>query len=132
MSQAINENLSPERIVQAGEELVRVVTSPQYLEAAAEVNALPVEQRLEAVKELLSVEALRARGLEIPEGLRISPRWFEPPTAGVLSADSADSADSAESEVLAHGAAPATSTLCISVGTVLCVSYGSDLPGYAA
>lgn len=129
MSQAINENLSPERIVQAGEELVRVVTSPQYLEAAAEVNALPVEQRLEAVKELLSVEALRARGLEIPEGLRISPRWFEPPTAGVLSADSADSA---ESEVLAHGAAPATSTLCISVGTVLCVSYGSDLPGYAA
>ncbi|MYS24722.1 hypothetical protein GA0115240_16804 [Streptomyces sp. DvalAA-14] len=117
----MNEDLSPESMREASEQLIRVVTSPEYLELAAEINALPVDERFEATAERLTPEALRTRGLELPEALRISPRWFEPPTAGVLTAD----------DVLAHGAnvaAPVApgGTLCVSVGEIVCVSYGSS------
>jgi hypothetical protein len=116
----MNEDLSPEAVRDASEQLIRVVTSPEYLELAAEINALPVEDRLTATAERLTPEALRERGLELPEALRISPRWFEPPQDGVLTAD----------EVLAHTASAVApiqkgGTLCVSVGEVVCVSYGS-------
>ncbi|MHA6757810.1 hypothetical protein [Streptacidiphilus sp. PAMC 29251] len=109
----MNEDLSPESVREASEQLIRVVTSPQYLEMAAEINALPQEDRFEATKTLLTVDALRARGLDIPESLRISPRWFEPPQVGLVTAD----------DVLAHQAPG--STTCISVGEIVCVSHGS-------
>jgi hypothetical protein len=121
----MKEDLSPEAVAEASEQLARVVTSPQYLEIAAEINALPVEERFEATRTRLTVDALRERGLEIPEALRISPRLFEPPTDGALPADSALSGD----EVLAHAQAVAPiqkGTLCVSVGEIVCVSYGSD------
>lgn len=116
----MNEDLSPEAVRDASEQLIRVVTSPEYLALAAEINALPVDDRFEATAARLTPEALRERGLEIPEALRISPRWFEPPTAGALSAD----------DVLAHALATApistAPTLCVSVGEIVCVSYGSS------
>jgi hypothetical protein len=115
----MNEDLTPESIRDASEKLIEVVTSPEYLELAAEINALPVADRFEAISERLTPGALRARGLELPEELRISPRWFEPPQAGVLTAD----------DVLAHTAAPVApvSGLCVSLGEIICVSYGSSV-----
>ncbi|WP_328914123.1 MULTISPECIES: hypothetical protein [unclassified Streptomyces] len=118
----MNEDLSPEAVRDASEQLIRVVTSPEYLALAAEINALPVDDRFEATAARLTPEALRERGLEIPEALRISPRWFEPPTAGALSAE----------DVLAHSNTTTTApistapTLCVSVGEIVCVSYGSS------
>lgn len=115
----MNEDLSPASMRDASEELIRVVTSPEYLSLAAEINALPQAERFAATQARLTPEALRARGLEIPEALRISPRWFEPPQDGVLTAD----------DVLAHSQAVAPvkgGTICVSVGEIVCVSYGSS------
>lgn len=120
----MREDLSPEAIAEASDQLARVVTSPQYLEIAAEINALPAEERLEATRDRLTVDALRERGFEAPEALRISPRLFEPPEDGALPADSAPTGE----EVLAHTAVDQMQkpTLCVSVGEIVCVSYGSD------
>ena len=115
----MNEDLSPEDLRAASEALVKVVTSPQYLAIAAEINALPEEEREAATLRLLTVDALRERGLEVPEGLRISPRWFEPPEVG-LASDTA--------EVLAHNSVPVPPpTVCVSVGFIVCVSYGQPI-----
>jgi hypothetical protein len=110
----MKEDLSPDHIREASEALIRVVTSPQYLAVAAEINALPLPERERATLELMTVDGLRSRGLQVPDGLRISPRWFEPPAAG-RNADNA--------EVLAHGAAELGT--CVSVGEIVCVSQGT-------
>jgi hypothetical protein len=117
----MQEDLSPDHIREASEALIRVVTSPQYLTVAAEINSMPPDERHQATMELMTVEGLRSRGLQVPDGLRISPRWFEPPEAGLL-------AESAE--VLAHGATnpndPSGGTTCVSVGEIVCVSHGTS------
>lgn len=113
----MNEDLSPAHVRTASEALIDVITSPQYLGVAAEINALPEEEREAATFRLLTVDELRKRGLQIPDGLRVSPRWFEPPEAG-RDADSA--------EVLAHDAAAAGDTWCVSVGVIACISHGVE------
>jgi hypothetical protein len=95
------------------EQLTNLVLSDQFRSAVAEAAAYPEEQRKDAAARIVSVENLRSHGLDIPPGLRISPRVFEPPAAGML-------ADSPE--VVAHTATPLG--VCVSLGVYLCVSWG--------
>src|SRR5262245_58515967 len=74
---------SPQLTQQEAEEfaskLNRVVTSPQFMDLIGELAALPEDQRKERAAQLASVDTLRNRGVPIPEGLRLSTRFFESP-----------------------------------------------------
>lgn len=62
-------------------QLADVVTNPKFTAAVEELQQLPPDERLAAFDRIASTNALRARGLEFPDDLRTSPRYFERPSS---------------------------------------------------
>lgn len=112
--------------------LVSVVTQPAFRRLIKEVEGTPSEQRLEAATRLATVDNLRARGVSIPQGLRLSMRWFEndpgithgsltgtPEAPAVTKEAAAPEAAAAEAAMI-----PAGLTICLSLGFFICASVG--------
>jgi hypothetical protein len=59
------------------DEMIAALTSPPYVEAMRAVRAAPEDERLDEAAKRLSPEALRDLGVPIPDGMRISSRYFE-------------------------------------------------------
>ena len=68
---------TPEEFKAATNRLVETVTSDEMVERMRAFKHLPPEDRLAQASKLLSVEGLKERGVEMPEGMRISSRYFE-------------------------------------------------------
>jgi hypothetical protein len=99
------------------EEMTKVATNPVMLNLLKEIEAAPSGSKFDAARPLITREALAAKGLELPPEGRVSLREFEDRTQHVIKKD----------EMLAPPIVPADDggTLCVSVGYVVCVSYGS-------
>ncbi|SFV37033.1 hypothetical protein [Hyphomicrobium facile] len=57
--------------------IIDALTAPAYVAALRAVKAAPVEKRLLEATKRLTPEALRREGVNLPEGMRISSRYFE-------------------------------------------------------
>lgn len=57
--------------------MVDAITSPAYVEAMRAVKSAPQGKRLDEALRRLTPEALRSQGVPLPEGMRISSRYFE-------------------------------------------------------
>jgi hypothetical protein len=62
--------------------MIEALTDPRYVEAVRAVRAAPDEERLVEATRRLSPDALRRLGVPIPDGMRISSRYFEPGLPG--------------------------------------------------
>lgn len=71
-----------DEIRKLSKQLAELVTDPRFKEAVAELQSLPPNQRQKGFDRIASVDALKARGLKLPNGLRTSPRYFEDPETG--------------------------------------------------
>lgn len=71
-------NLRSEELAEATKEMVEALTHPEYVEAMRLLKSTPTERRLTEAMKRLTPEALRERGVPLPEGMRISSRYFEP------------------------------------------------------
>jgi hypothetical protein len=71
------EELSPIRLREITNRMVDAVTSPQFIEAMRAVRAAPEDRRLVEASRRLAPDALRAAGVPLPNGVRISSRYFE-------------------------------------------------------
>jgi len=58
----------------------KIVGDPRMLALLGEVERAPAAKRLATAKKLATVQALKARGIPIPEGFRITTRVFEDPS----------------------------------------------------
>jgi hypothetical protein len=58
--------------------MIAAIASPPFVAAMAALRAVPEAQRLAQGANLLSPAALRAQGVQLPAGMRITTRYFEP------------------------------------------------------
>ncbi len=73
----MDEELSAERLREITAKMVDAISSPAYVEAMRAVKAAPEGQRLAEAMRRLTPDVLRAQGVPLPEGMRISSRYFE-------------------------------------------------------
>jgi hypothetical protein len=102
------------------ESLVDVVTRAEFTDLLRAIENAPEADRPEVAQQVATVSALRERGIPIPEGLRITTRVFENPDDPRTIATS--TVDDRRPEAAAREAGGGT--VCVSVGEILCVSYG--------
>ncbi|WP_347138856.1 hypothetical protein [Paracoccus sp. SSK6] len=57
--------------------IIDAITSEPFLKRMEEIRKLPMEERLMRARDILSVDGLREAGVSMPEGMRISSRYFE-------------------------------------------------------
>jgi hypothetical protein len=101
------------------DQLARIVSHPGFTELVKEIEEAPDGDRMAAAQRLATVQELERRGVEAPEGLRITTRYFEDPDSQ-LRGDIATDQSGTHSDV-------ASGTLCTSLGFFACVSYGEQL-----
>jgi hypothetical protein len=71
------DELSSENLKEIVGKMVDAITSSAYVEAMRAVKSAPEGQRLDEAIRRLTPDALRAQGVRLPEGMRISSRYFE-------------------------------------------------------
>lgn len=69
--------LDAEFLRKTTDELIEALTSPAYIEAVRAVRVAPEDKRMLEASKRLTPEALRALGVPLPAGMRISSRYFE-------------------------------------------------------
>jgi hypothetical protein len=57
--------------------IIDALTAPAYVAALRHVKDAPIEKRLLEATKRLTPEALRSQGVKLPDGMRISSRYFE-------------------------------------------------------
>lgn len=129
----------PERQVDAATEqmikdLATITAHPEFTNLINEIGAQPAAERLDCAKSLATPEEFSNRGIPTPEGLRITMRYFEAPTASTVhQVKIADQVFRGRDLGL-----NAKETVCTSVGgpqpdgTTVCVSVGSKKKNIAA
>ncbi|MDL5363417.1 hypothetical protein [Halalkalicoccus sp. NIPERK01] len=66
-----------EQVEKTLSEVLEVITSREYIDQMNKVREAPVDERLAAGAKYLTPEALREAGVDVPEGFRISSRYFD-------------------------------------------------------
>jgi len=69
--------LDRESLRQSTDQILKSVTSPEFLAQLEAVRRIPRERRIEEAAKRLTPDAMRAAGISLPEGVRISSRYFE-------------------------------------------------------
>lgn len=64
--------------------LSELIAHPEMQRITDEILAAPESERLELVNKIATPEALAARGIPVPEGVKITTRYFEDPPTGAV------------------------------------------------
>src|SRR5512133_2316254 len=108
----------PPRVTRAQiDELSRVVRNPEFLRMISEIEATPPDRRPRVARQFATREALSDRSIPLPEGFRVTLRWFEDGARPKTLAERQISPIRPEAEL-----ALARPTICASVGVVVCAS----------
>lgn len=99
--------------------LAAVVSHPEFSKMLQEIEAKPGEERMKFAKIIATPKELARRGIPMPEGFRITTRIFEAPGASVVRAVKID-----EDILGADGKTAYATTICASLGFILCVTVG--------
>ncbi len=59
------------------DEMLEALANPAFLEQIEAMQQLPLEQRMEEAAKRLTPAALKRAGIDLPEGGRLSTRYFE-------------------------------------------------------
>jgi hypothetical protein len=81
---ADKQRLDPEQLRRETGRMIDALTDPRYVAAVRAVRAAPDDERLAEATRQLSSEGLRKLGVPIPEGMRLSSRYFEPGLPGEI------------------------------------------------
>lgn len=72
-----DEELDPQRLREITEQMLRAMTSPEFVEQLQAVRNARGDRQLAEASQRLTPEALREAGVDLPDGMRISSRYFE-------------------------------------------------------
>ncbi len=67
--------------------MVEMLSHPAFVAAMKNMKATPIKKRRAVGKKTLTVKALKAKGVPIPAGMRLTTRYFEPGRPGVVEID---------------------------------------------
>ncbi|WP_175948740.1 hypothetical protein [Burkholderia pyrrocinia] len=69
--------LDVDRLRKLTDDMIVALTSPAFVEAMRTFKATPVPERLKLGEQILTPDALRAKGVPLPEDMRVTSRYFE-------------------------------------------------------
>jgi hypothetical protein len=76
--QTVEDQLNRERLLRVTNELINAMTSPEFIEKMRLARSVSdTDSGVSAVARLLSIDGLRASGVDIPPDLRLTSRVFE-------------------------------------------------------
>lgn len=81
------ELIDPKKVRAEMEEMITMITEPAFVRAMKEMKETPVSKRRELGKRTLTVDALKAQGVKIPDGMRLTTRYFEPGKSRYIEVD---------------------------------------------
>jgi hypothetical protein len=70
-------NLDRDSLKKESEKILGCVTNPRFLEQLEEIRRVPRDRRIGEAAKRLTPDALRKAGVDVPEGVRLSSRYFE-------------------------------------------------------
>lgn len=79
-----NDLIDRQKVKKEMDVLINMITHPAFVDAMKKMKASPVSKRRELGKKLLNIDVLKAQGVEIPPGMRLTTRYFEPGRTEVL------------------------------------------------
>ena len=82
-----NELIDPIKIKKEMDHLVEMISHPAFVDAMRQLKAAPIEKRQELGTQLLTLSALTDKGVEMPVGMRLTTRYFEPNKPGFMQFD---------------------------------------------
>lgn len=69
--------IDPDFLKAHTDKIIAAITSPAYVEAMKKLRGTPSEMRRALAEKILTPDALRAAGVPLPAGMRISSRYFQ-------------------------------------------------------
>jgi hypothetical protein len=79
--------IDPGKLKQLTDEMITAISHPAFVAAMNKMKKTPMDQRLSVASKILTPAALKAKGVPLPEGMRISSRYFEPGIPTVIKID---------------------------------------------
>lgn len=80
----VDQLIDPQKVRADMDVMINMTTHPAFVDAMRTLKATPVGDRLDVGKKLLTVDALKAQGVDIPAGMRLTTRYFEPGSPDIL------------------------------------------------
>ena len=113
--------ITPTQIANQVEKLNRVASDPSFLQLLEQLQTTEPRERSRFVATKMSPRALTRQGIPLPEGMRITTRYFEEPKAPVLKAKRIGLPERIGARPSVE---PLAASICVSIGVVVCVSVG--------
>ncbi|WP_142215263.1 hypothetical protein [Streptomyces sp. SLBN-118] len=113
---------TPEQLKELSKVLAEVASHPEFTKILKEIEQTPESERLAKATRLASVDELTRRGIPVPEGFRLTTRYFENPSS-VTRGDVAVTLP----QLPAGGDELERITVCASVGYIVCASVGGEV-----
>jgi len=79
-----NDLIDPQKVKKEMDQLITMITHPAFVDAMKQMKASPVSKRRELGTKVLTVKSLKAQGVDIPPGMRLTTRYFEPGKPEIL------------------------------------------------
>jgi hypothetical protein len=79
--------VDPTKLKKITDEMIEAISHPAYVAAMNTMKKTPMDQRLSVASKILTPDALKAKGVPLPDGMRISSRYFEPGNPVVINID---------------------------------------------
>jgi hypothetical protein len=117
-----------QQIAALSRSLNQVVTHPEFIGLIEELERQPEDRRKQFIRERMNAQALAARGIPTPQGLRSVVRVFENPQSAVITSEAVDAGAGSAPGTRVEELAAGDTTVCTSFGIGLCVSVGQSVP----
>ena len=73
-----NELIDPVKVKKEMDAMINMITHPEFVASMKAMKETPLKMRKAFGEQNLTVEALTAKGVEMPVGMRVTTRYFEP------------------------------------------------------
>ena len=70
--------INPDKVRKEMDAMIEMITHPEFVASMKQMKETPLSKRKEFGAKNLTVEALKLKGVEMPVGMRVTTRYFEP------------------------------------------------------
>lgn len=78
------DQIDAKRLKAITNELVGAISSPPFVAAIKKLKATPVKNRVAVASKILTPTVLAGAGVRLPEGMRVTSRYFEPGSPDII------------------------------------------------
>lgn len=97
--------VNPERLQEITSDMIAALSAPAFVKAMYTMKKTPDDRRIAVAKDILAPATLRAQGVPLPKGMRVTSRYFEPGNPTVITVNDEGATTSLGEEAPIIGAA---------------------------